>query len=150
MKTPRTTFVYRNHRGEVAERTVEIVSLDYIARPRNDYRHSPGWFLTCRDFTGNRQGDIRTFELNSIQMPEEDFKNLEALECSYRITMPTEALLAKIKGYEQLRPIWAQGHTSEAVAAQVHGAALSQIWDLLGVDNQTDAMANLRELLGTA
>lgn len=43
-----------------------------------------------------------------------------------------------------LRPVWAQGHTSDSLAAQAHGSALAEIWHYLDVDNQTDAMAKLR------
>jgi hypothetical protein len=51
-----------------------------------------------------------------------------------------EAAERRAEAAEQLRPLWAQGYTSSSVAAQVTGAALSQIWTALSVDNQTDAM----------
>lgn len=47
---------------------------------------------------------------------------------------------------EELRPVWAQGHSSDSVAAQVTSTAIGQIWRELGVENQTDAMSALREL----
>lgn len=56
-------------------------------------------------------------------------------------------LRAEIATLESLRPHWAQGYTSDGVAAQVATAALSDMWDALGVNNQTAAMARLREML---
>jgi hypothetical protein len=54
---------------------------------------------------------------------------------------------ASINALEQLRPVWAYGHTQEGVNRQVEAAALSQIWAALGASNQTDAMLTLRALL---
>lgn len=48
---------------------------------------------------------------------------------------------------EQLRPVWAQGFTSDSQAAQANGNALAEIWQILGVDNQTAAMEKLRKLV---
>lgn len=47
---------------------------------------------------------------------------------------------------KRLRPHWAQGYTDDSVAAQMQTAALSQIWEALGVNNQTDAMQKLAAL----
>lgn len=55
-----------------------------------------------------------------------------------------EQLNRKVEALESLRPIWAQGYTSDSMAAQSSGNALAAIWEFLGVDNQTDAMARLR------
>ena len=49
-----------------------------------------------------------------------------------------------VAALESLRPHWAQGYSSDSLAAQSSSAALSQIWTELGVDNQTDAMEVLR------
>jgi len=59
------------------------------------------------------------------------------------------ALLAEKRNaaFESLRPQWAQGFTKDSVAAQVSSGALSEIWALLGVDNQTEAIATIRHLL---
>jgi hypothetical protein len=48
---------------------------------------------------------------------------------------------------ESLRPHWAKGYSSDSVAAQTSAAALSQIWRILEVDNQTAAIQKLREIL---
>lgn len=46
---------------------------------------------------------------------------------------------------EQLRPLWAQGHSSDSIQAQTLAGALSQVWGILGVCDQTQAMQKLRE-----
>lgn len=61
-----------------------------------------------------------------------------------------EQLNGRIEMLEQLRPHWAQGHTSDSMAAQASTAALSSIWQLLGVDNQTAAMEKLRRVIAGA
>lgn len=51
----------------------------------------------------------------------------------------------EIQVLQQLRPLWAQGHSSDSIQAQTLAAALSQVWGMLGVDNQTRAMQKLQE-----
>lgn len=46
----------------------------------------------------------------------------------------------------QLRPVWAQGWTSDSEAAQASANALSELWQMLAADNQTDAVETLRAL----
>jgi hypothetical protein len=63
------------------------------------------------------------------------------------------ALFAKlelIKAYEAQRPVWedSKDHPSLVVSHQIMTAALSSIWSLLGVFNQTQAMEKLRGLVG--
>lgn len=60
-------FIYKNHRGEVAERRVIPLYLDYLEEGNPDYGYAPGWFLTCEDYTGDRDGVIRSFALANIQ-----------------------------------------------------------------------------------
>lgn len=48
---------------------------------------------------------------------------------------------------EALRPFWAKGYSSDSVAAQASTGALSEIWRILGVSDQTQAMQKLRELV---
>lgn len=70
----RTQFYYKNHRGEVELRTVEVISLDYVAVPNLTYGYGPGWFLHCRDYTLRdgkpRTGEARSFALDHIWMRE--------------------------------------------------------------------------------
>lgn len=47
------------------------------------------------------------------------------------------------KSLDEMRPVWAMGHTSDSVAAQSLTVALARLWAILGVNNQTDAVAAL-------
>jgi hypothetical protein len=58
----------------------------------------------------------------------------------------TERLRRQVEALEALRPVWAQGHTNDGLAAQTFGNALSEIWRLLGVRDQTGAVAAIRDL----
>ena len=51
------------------------------------------------------------------------------------------------KVLEELRPVWAQGWTSDSQAAQASSNALAEVWQLLGAHNQTEALARLRLLI---
>ena len=53
-----------------------------------------------------------------------------------------------IAALEKLRPLWAQGYSSDSIAAQAKTNALSSIWSYLGVQDQTACMAALKELKG--
>jgi len=55
--------------------------------------------------------------------------------------------LNKIDTLEKLRPLWAQGFTSDSAAAQSWANATKQLWDLLGATDQTSATLKLRGLL---
>lgn len=59
----------------------------------------------------------------------------------------TEQHAREIAALESLRPHWAQGYSSDSVAAQASTAALSQLWDMLKVKSQTDAVQCLQALL---
>ena len=48
---------------------------------------------------------------------------------------------------ETLRPVWAQGWTDDGVAAQASASALAGLWQMLGVNNQTDAVERLGALI---
>lgn len=67
-------------------------------------------------------------------------------ECG-RLETENAQLKRQIEGLESLRPAWAQGYTSDSMAVQASASALSTLWQMLGVDNQTAACAKLRELL---
>lgn len=47
---------------------------------------------------------------------------------------------------EQLRPVWAQGYGTAGFAANATSAALGQLWQMLGVNNQTRAVEVLKTL----
>lgn len=67
--------------------------------------------------------------------------------CSDMVAKANRERDQAITTMEALRPVWAQGFTSVSQAAAANGTALAEIWRALGVDNQTAAMARLRELL---
>lgn len=54
----------------------------------------------------------------------------------------------KIAALEALRPHWAMGYSDDSVAAQIAVAALAQLWNRLGVNNQSSAIAELSRLRG--
>lgn len=60
------------------------------------------------------------------------------------------SLRKQVSMLEALRPHWAQGYTSDGVAAQCATDALNSLWSLLGARNQTQAVQRLRELTETA
>lgn len=74
-----------------------------------------------------------------------------------RQSMPAQKLQETVRGIvsqnnrlrelmdvaDRMRPHWAQGYSSDSHAAQVTCAALSEVWDMLGVKNQTECMAKL-------
>ncbi len=78
-----------------------------------------------------------------VNMPQVFYTQEEYIAAEQR------ALLAEERNatLESLRPQWAQGFTKDSVAAQVSSGALAEIWALLGVDNQTQAIATIRHLL---
>lgn len=49
-----------------------------------------------------------------------------------------------------LRPVWAQGYTSDSIAAQSSANALGQLWRMLEVDNQVSALRKLAQLIDDA
>ena len=52
----------------------------------------------------------------------------------------------EISHLEEMRPFWAEGWSSDSVAAQTATGALSSIWRCLGVKDQTACMYALEEL----
>lgn len=58
-----------------------------------------------------------------------------------------EKLQGQIDHLESMRPHWAQGYSSDSIAAQTSFSALNQLWQLLGVNDQTAAVEKLKELV---
>ncbi|NVM42804.1 hypothetical protein HWX16_21050 [Ochrobactrum intermedium] len=77
--------------------------------------------------------------------------------CPERRMMPvvsqhqSEQLLAEqdktITALEKLRPHWAQGYSSDSIAAQTAVAALSQLWGIIGASNQTEAVEKAKGIV---
>lgn len=69
----RTKFYYKNHRGDVELRDVDVLALVYVATPHLEYGYQPGLAFQCRDYSRGRDGsEQRTFYLSNIRM--EGFK----------------------------------------------------------------------------
>lgn len=69
---------------------------------------------------------------------EEEFLKLEA---------DYVCVCARLAAVESLRPQWAQGYTSDSMAAQSSSDALQSLWTKLRVNNQTDAMMVLDRMI---
>lgn len=70
-------------------------------------------------------------------------KNLKKKQLWARV----EKLEREVKALESLRPAWAQGWSSDSIAAQLASNAMLDMWEALGVSNQTDAMNRINSLL---
>jgi len=88
-------------------------------------------------------GDHAAFEPHMHHTAADRIEELEAklAKAIWELKRNNDAL-------EVLRPVWAQGWTNDSNAAQASGAALAQLWNMLGVQDQTQAVATLAELKG--
>lgn len=57
-----------------------------------------------------------------------------------------EKLEAQVKDLVAMRPQWAQGYSTDSIAAQSKAIALQQVWDALKVSSQTMCMAQIKHL----
>lgn len=77
----------------------------------------------------------------SVSPVENYIETAEAIICELRLGLEQQ------KQYtERMRPHWAMGYSSDSEAAQTAISALSAVWEMLGVKNQTDCMGKLRAL----
>lgn len=64
---PFISFYYKNHRGEIALRKVDIDSFEFLVDPGFGYQ--PGWFISGVD----RDKDVRrSFAIVNIQLTDDD------------------------------------------------------------------------------
>ncbi len=63
------SFVYLNHKGVKAKRTVDFECIEFIQHPGFDYQ--PGWFMSGRCHDHNLR---RSFALNRIILPEDEHR----------------------------------------------------------------------------
>jgi hypothetical protein len=70
----------------------------------------------------------------------------EAADRIEALTAEQDRLSSKVDTLELLRPHWAQGYSSDSVAAQASTAALVAFWEILGVSDQTSAINALKAL----
>jgi hypothetical protein len=59
--TKTISFKYRSHRGVVEDRTIDVETIEWLAKPGYDYQ--PGWFISgrCHD-----RGARRSFALSHV------------------------------------------------------------------------------------
>lgn len=75
----------------------------------------------------------------------------ELLAATLDLTLEARSEAARARDLlEQLRPVWAMGNSEADQTQLAHAIALSEIWALLGVTDQTSAMTKLRWCLETA
>lgn len=80
---PTIKFVYKNHRGEIKQRTVDVLSFDY--NPNPGFGYEPGWFITgfCHD-----KKAMRSFALENIVLHKTlDFGAIKLRNGLYRIVV---------------------------------------------------------------
>lgn len=61
-----------------------------------------------------------------------------------------EKLERQLETERSMRPQWAQGFTSDSMAAQSTSTAMHQLWKMLGASNQTEAIMKLATLQAEA
>jgi hypothetical protein len=59
-------FKYKNHRGEITPRTVDLDSIEFITKP--GYGYQPGWFLSGIDQDKNAR---RSFSVHNIILDDD-------------------------------------------------------------------------------
>ena len=99
--------------------------------------------MTMTDDLVKRLDDInRNYDLaRGVHSTIRDAKaRIEAL------TAERDRLLSTVNALESLRPHWAQGYSSDSIAAQASTEALVGIWKILGVNDQTSAVVTLKAL----
>lgn len=85
-------------------------------------------------------------------MTKKEKQRLKILELKAENKALKEELSKKddiIQYIEDLRPHWASGHSSDGVAAQCSYAALTTLWQMINVKNQTEAVIRILQLIST-
>jgi len=83
----------------------------------------------------------RAWRIGIPELTVESIHSIENLRTIIAQHEEIERLRESVSALESKRPHWAQGYSSDSVAAQVSHDALTQLWQLLGADNQTEALA---------
>jgi hypothetical protein len=79
-------------------------------------------------------------------MPVTYYTEQEYLSLKDELDLTTKRLAAA----EALRPQWAMGYSDDSMAAQIATSSLIQIYEVLGVQNQTDCINELYKLIDLA
>lgn len=84
----------------------------------------------------------------SFNVRENAMSMVEAVEAATTpANVPPPGTEWKMEPSPRTGPLWTQGFSSDSVAAQVRTVALEELWDILGVSNQTDAIQRLKAIL---
>ena len=63
----RTQFKYINHRGDIEDRDVDIISLAFYYENHPNMGYQPGWAISGWDYSRDRTGgEYRTFYLSHV------------------------------------------------------------------------------------
>lgn len=63
----RTQFKYINHRGEIEDRDVDIMTLGFHYQNHPDLGYQPGWAISGWDYSRDRNGgEYRSFYLSHV------------------------------------------------------------------------------------
>lgn len=92
-----------------------------------------------------------------LRQHAENRKRLGGHPCGYNFLLEAADLIEQqaaeigrlrryVAALESKRPHWAEGFSSDSVAAQLTADALTELWGLLGVHNQTEAVEKLKTI----
>lgn len=63
----RIQFKYKNHRGLIEDRDVDIVAMGFDFMNHEEFGYQPGWFIAGHDYSRGRDGtEYRSFYLPNI------------------------------------------------------------------------------------
>ena len=63
----RIQFKYKNHKGAIEDRDVDVIEVGFSHMNHPDYGYQPGWAFTGFDYSRGRKGDVtRTFHLCNV------------------------------------------------------------------------------------
>lgn len=82
-----------------------------------------------------------------LQVVDRTFTGLTLLHLIENMESHMLYLSERNQALEQIRPQWAMGYTSDSISAQLSSTALSQLHEILGVENQTMAVLKLKKLM---
>lgn len=67
----RIKFEYKNHRGEIEERDVDVVAVNFDFTVHPEYGYQPGWCFAGWDYSRGREGkEYRTFYFHNVILQE--------------------------------------------------------------------------------
>lgn len=85
----RVKFKYKNHRGEIEDRDVDVVDLRFDLKGHPDYGYQPGWAISGHDYSrGRNGGQFRSFQLSNIIIDKDsDTEHFIGKELIYRLML---------------------------------------------------------------